>query len=314
MIDTNTRSSTTSSRDPEKAQSSRNLSLKMRLKRTITVAGIVGVGLWMIIGTFGAVRDRSRQQAARSMQKVVGFSEARLKELPFDLTSIRTYQLADILSHPLFNHPSPSCRLNSYQQDRYAPLTPSYSSKTRKFGTPHDQKRNQLNYYIAINLYDSADVLPTLVRALYRLVTSLDPKRFHVSIYENGSNDSTPAQLVLFTEILRRLGTGYCITSDPEHKAGWTQGSRIDGLANLRNLALQHLYDSPPGTFDRVIFLNDVHLCEADLFELLLQHEVQEADMSCGMDFKYLKIKEFEEQGYPLLFYDVWVARDMQGL
>jgi len=278
------------------------------------IAGIAVFGLWMIIGTLGAIRARSGQQRARAKQELVGFSEARLKELPFDLYSIRTYQLADILSHPLFDHPSPSCRLNSYHQDRYAPLTPSYSSRTRKFGTPHDQKRNQLNYYIAINLYDSADVLPTLVRALYRLLTSLGPRRFHVSIYENGSQDSTPAQLVLLTEILGRLGTGYSIMSDPQRKAGWTQGSRIDGLANLRNLALQHLYNSPRGTFDRVVFLNDVHLCEADLFELLLQHEVQEADMSCGMDFKYLKIKEFEAQGYPLLFYDVWVARDMQGL
>ena len=36
--------------------------------------------------------------------------------------------------------------------------------------------------------------------------------------------------------------------------------------------------------------------------------------MSCGMDYKFLEIPEFKEQGYPLLFYDVWVARDMMGL
>lgn len=74
------------------------------------------------------------------------------------------------------------------------------------------------------------------------------------------------------------------------------------------------LYEAPEGTFDRVLFINDVHMCEADLLEILLQHEVQEADMSCGMDYKELKIPEFAEQGYPLLFYDVWVARDMLGL
>lgn len=74
------------------------------------------------------------------------------------------------------------------------------------------------------------------------------------------------------------------------------------------------MYEAPEGTFDRVVFINDVHLCEADLLEILLQHEVQEADMSCGMDYKELRIKEFEAQGYPLLFYDVWVARDMLGL
>ena len=55
-------------------------------------------------------------------------------------------------------------------------------------------------------------------------------------------------------------------------------------------------------------------LCEADLLEILLEHEKQGADMSCGMDYKFLEIPEFKEQGYPLLFYDVWVARDMMGL
>lgn len=35
--------------------------------------------------------------------------------------------------------------------------------------------------------------------------------------------------------------------------------------------------------------------------------------MTCGMDYKYLVIPEFEPN-YPLLFYDVWVARSMEGL
>lgn len=299
------------SRDPEKAQSNKSGALEMRWKRAAWTTIAVIVVLWMLVSIVGDSRGRNARYKMRSRQQLDGFSAARLKELPFDVEGIRTYQLTDLLAHSLLDHPAPSCRLNQYQQDRYAPLTPSYSQKSR---TPHELARNKLNYYIAVNLYDSSDVLPALVRALYRVLTSLGPHRFHVSVYENGSNDSTPAQLVLLAEILRRLGTGYSITSDHQRKAGWTQGSRIDGLANLRNSALQPLYDSPSGTFDRVIFLNDVHLCEADLFELLLQHEVQEADMSCGMDFKYLKIKEFEAQGYPLLFYDVWVARDMQGL
>ena len=71
-------------------------------------------------------------------------------------------------------------------------------------------------------------------------------------------------------------------------------------MAELRNLALRPLFDAPEGTYDRVLFVNDVQLCEADMLEMMLQHEVQEADMSCGMDYKELRIKEFEAQGYPL--------------
>lgn len=36
--------------------------------------------------------------------------------------------------------------------------------------------------------------------------------------------------------------------------------------------------------------------------------------VSCGMDYKELEIIEFKDQGYPLMFYDMWVARDILGL
>lgn len=146
------------------------------------------------------------------------------------------------------------------------------------------------------------------------VIRSLDASRFHISIYENGSSDDTPLQLYLFAKLLRQLGAGYTIVSDPRRRAGFQENKRIAGLAQVRNKVLKPLYDAPKGTWDRVLFLNDVHLCEAEILEILLQHEVQDADMSCGMDFQYLRIPEFEASGYPLLFYDVWVARDMQGM
>ncbi|GAA5998571.1 glycosyltransferase family 69 protein [Rhodotorula paludigena] len=244
----------------------------------------------------------------------------------------------DLLSHPvLATHQTPLCRLNSFHQDRYAPLLPSYGNGGRRARSsrqivheedahgrrrnrtvravpPHDVPRNRLTYFVALNLYDSATVLPALIRALHSLLTSLGPTRFHISIYENGSKDDTPVQLFLLAKLLRQLGAGYTIISDPQREAGWVQGSRISGLAGVRNRVMQPVYDAPRGTWDRVLFLNDVHLCQAEVLEILLQHEVQGADMSCGMDFKELRIPEFEASGYPLLFYDLWVARDMQGL
>ncbi|BGP49713.1 hypothetical protein JCM10450v2_005618 [Rhodotorula kratochvilovae] len=277
------------------------------------------VVLWVVVRAWeGSALERERR-AARRRQHLEGFSESRMGVVPPSLRTHYDLPLDDLLTHPILTgHETPTCRLNTYQQDRYAPLLPLYRSGGRRARAikptpPHDVPRHHLTYFVAINLYDSSAVLPSLIRALYSLVSSLGPSRFHISIYENGSKDDTPVQLFLLAKLLKQLGAGYTIVSDPKRRAGWPEGKRIEGLANLRNLVLQPLYDAPAGTWDRVLFLNDVHLCEAELLEILLQHEVQDADMSCGMDFKELRIPEFEGN-YPLLFYDVWVSRDMQGL
>jgi hypothetical protein len=47
---------------------------------------------------------------------------------------------------------------------------------------------------------------------------------------------------------------------------------------------------------------------KSDIYELLFSHELQSAEMSCGMDYKELQIPEFKESGYPLLFYDTYVS------
>ncbi|KAI5480573.1 hypothetical protein MNV49_000269 [Pseudohyphozyma bogoriensis] len=145
----------------------------------------------------------------------------------------------------------------------------------------------------------------TLVHSLASLsldelsCTRTGPSRLHISIYENASSDDTPSQLYLFSRILNRLGVGFTIVSSSKP----TTGRRIEGLAELRNKALQPLFDASPGTFDRVLFLNDVHLCEADLLEIMFQHEE-------------LQIKEFAEFDLSdrIAFYDTWVARDLLGL
>ncbi|GAA6032268.1 hypothetical protein JCM8097_007154 [Rhodosporidiobolus ruineniae] len=275
------------------------------------------LALWLVVRGLGGSSVRRAQERARRSQSLVGFSESRLQSVPVQLRAPYDLPVADLLGHPLLTvYETPSCRLNTFQQDRYAPLLPSYGSGGRRARSrqPHDLPRNDLTYFIALNLFDSSEVVPSLIRALSSLLSSLGPSRFHISIYENGSKDTTPQQLFLLAKLLRQLGAGFTIVSDPQAPAGWPEGKRIDGLAAVRNRMMQPLYDAPAGTWDRVVVLNDIVLCEADLLEVLLQEEVQEADMTCGMDFKELRIPEFEEQGYPLNFYDVWVARDMQGL
>lgn len=273
----------------------------------VTSTFALAICLWILTSSLGAARAR---RAARTQQRLLGFTESRQADLPTDL---RALNISELLAHPLLTHPTPTCTLTPLHQARYAPLLPLYRPPRRQ-ETPHTTTRNDLTYLVALNLFSSSTVLPSLIRALVALLTSLGPSRFHISIYENGSTDTTPAQLYLFAQLLRQLGAGFTLHSDPARPTGFPQGSRIDSLAELRNLALKPLLDAPEGTYDRVLFLNDVHLCEADLMEMMLQHEVQGADMSCGMDYKELRIKEFESQGYPLNFYDVWVARDMLGL
>ena len=109
----------------------------------------------------------------------------------------------------------------------------------------------------ALNLYNSSEVAPSLIKAVTEVVTLLGPARFHVSVFENGSPDATPTQLLLFAKALEALGAGYSITSDVDRPSGYEAYKRIPALAELRNLALKPLYDAPKGTFDRVIFIND---------------------------------------------------------
>ncbi|SGZ26514.1 BQ5605_C024g09930 [Microbotryum silenes-dioicae] len=295
-------------------------SFKARFLFVCTAAWV----LWQLV--VGIPDSASRRARTRAITKraLIGFEsiERRRQVLPKDIAGERTWwPIEDLLEHSLLaKHPSPNCNLNIYQKDRYAPLLSRYRYRGPHFYhnntdwtvVPHYLPRKKNTYFIAINLINSDYVLPALIRVFYTVLSALGPSRFHVSIYENGSTDTTPAQLYLFAMVLDRLGAGYTLHSDAA-KAGFPAGARIKSLANLRNKALQPLLDAPKGTFDRVLFINDVHLCESDLFELMLQHEVQGADMSCGMDYKSLEIKEFAPN-YPVIFYDVWVARDMLGL
>lgn len=287
--------------------------LRSRRRAYALIMIVIGVLLLLLYFIIGSAYRANRRRASRKKQTLQGFDrETRpfVERLPTASISIK-----ELLQHPsVVNISRPLCSLDSIQQKRYKPLQPAYrNGPSRRSKSPHEKPHHKINYLIALNLYSASSVFPTIIQTLYNVVKTLGPSRFHISIYENGSTDQTPTQIYLFARLLEDLGVGFTIVSSTTPR-DTTANKRITGLANLRNLALAPAYNAPPGTFDRVIFLNDVLLCEGDLMELLLQHEVQDADMSCGMDHQYLRIKEFKEQGYPLLFYDTWVARDMLGL
>jgi alpha-1,3-mannosyltransferase len=82
---------------------------------------------------------------------------------------------------------------------------------------------------------------------------------------------------------------------------------RIQALAELRDLALQPLinHEAEFNENATVVFLNDVAACPDDILELIHQRSIQDADMTCAMDWTYV--------GNDPTFYDVWVSRGMTG-
>lgn len=76
----------------------------------------------------------------------------------------------------------------------------------------------------------------------------------------------------------------------------------------MRNEGMKPLYDTAPSglTYDgkpwsAVVYYNDVYLSGTHFLELLHQHYMQDADMTCGWDHA------------GKWFYDGWVGRDMSG-
>ena len=91
-------------------------------------------------------------------------------------------------------------------------------------------------------------------------------------------------------------------------KIDWEGGHRIEILADLRNDAMAPIYNSAPGglspdghPWSAIIFYNDVYLSGTHFLEMLHQHFMQDADMTCGWDHA------------GKWFYDGWVGRDMSG-
>ncbi len=80
---------------------------------------------------------------------------------------------------------------------------------------------------------------------------------------------------------------------------------RIEYLASIRNRVIDAVVEMEENVDSRIVYLNDVFFCADDVLELLTQSFINDADMVCGTDF------DTDEHG--LGFYDIWVARDLNG-
>ncbi|KAF7975444.1 hypothetical protein HWV62_9583 [Athelia sp. TMB] len=184
----------------------------------------------------------------------------------------------------------PACLLTPAHMERYAPL--------RAAPTP---------VFLALNLLDAQWPLATLLHELPVILDYLGPGLF-VSVLENGSEDRTPAFLGVLARLLDAHGVAYRIeVGGAEAKADKSGGRRIIELAKLRNEVMQPLYDGSAAAsagverFERVLFLNDIIFCAADILEILYEHDAQHADMTCALDWGSRVV------------YDRWVLRTMSG-
>ena len=188
-------------------------------------------------------------------------------------------------------------------------------------------------YFFAINLYNSFDVIPDIFATLFRVAAILGYHNVYVSIYENGSTDQTKALLKIFDAIAGTAGLRVEIRTSMRTRGAFNH--RIEYLAEVRNAALVPLHElreSKQEIFDSIVFMNDILPCVDDLLELIWQSRRQNAGITCASDYMFhedivrrlapasgrLKRRRLwltcldPSQGSPV-FYDNWVARDING-
>eukprot|EP00877_Chromochloris_zofingiensis_P010922 jgi/Chrzof1/6083/Cz17g09030.t1 len=207
------------------------------------------------------------------------------------------------------------------------------------------------SYFFAANLYNNDEVIPHFIFSLIQTLLRLPNNRTFVSVYESGSSDDTATWLHVLQLSLDVIGVPSSITTRGSlirHEGqGMGQTARIDFQAEVRNAALQPLYDRCTActnrphnqmrrlTFDPdyIVFINDVYFCWGDVVRLMNYG----ADIACGMDYKstdpwHQPPEEARNRPWPdmpadvhlqkpilqpevesVLFYDKWVTRDVTG-
>lgn len=169
----------------------------------------------------------------------------------------------------------------------------------------HRSAPNKIKYFFALDLYESAPLLPRLLGSVVETIRFLGPSNCALSIVEGRSKDGTYEILKTLQPELDRLPLLHYLSTNPSNPLA-NDGDRIEALATLRNQALAPMF-SRPDLYDpsdtTILFLNDIVLCPSDLLELVHQRTIQKADMVCALDW-------ISEGSF---FYDVWIARSMVG-
>eukprot|EP00812_Abedinium_dasypus_P012240 NODE_576_length_1466_cov_327.807938.p1 GENE.NODE_576_length_1466_cov_327.807938~~NODE_576_length_1466_cov_327.807938.p1 ORF type:complete len:382 (+),score=80.37 NODE_576_length_1466_cov_327.807938:134-1279(+) len=167
----------------------------------------------------------------------------------------------------------------------------------KKFWQLAERRGHPPRIYLTANMHQNVHAMASLMTAMIRFVERLGPDSVFVSIVESGSNDGTTEILDAFAHDLKdrriphvihtRVALFHPIWEDENPESGL----RIPFLAKLRNAAMAAFYKMGGKQFTSVLFVNDVFLCEGDMWRLVSF----DADMTCGYDF------------FDGIFYDQWV-------
>eukprot|EP00871_Galdieria_phlegrea_P006025 jgi/Galph1/90/GphlegSOOS_G4883.1 len=161
-------------------------------------------------------------------------------------------------------------------------------------------RNSTIKYFIAANMINAEHILPQFSEGLIQLVKLLGSTReTFVSIYENDSMDNTKTWLLVLRNRLRKEKIPHqiqCASLSSRHHLHTLKRMEI-----VRNMALAPLFRLQPYVQDnaRVVFLNDIFLNAAEIYQLIQTRE-QDYDWVCGMDFY---------RG----FYDRFATRDRNG-
>ncbi|KAF7544951.1 hypothetical protein G7Z17_g9553 [Cylindrodendrum hubeiense] len=177
-------------------------------------------------------------------------------------------------------------------------------NSTRYSNLKASNQGSSIEYFFALDLRQCLTLLPTLLGSILEAMRFLGPERCALSIVEGHSPDGTYDVVTAIRQDVKNIGASYFIQPS---KIDPSKGDRIQKLAELRNLALRPLIDNTDRVTDTttVLFLNDVAICTEDILELLFQRTALGATMTCAMDWTYV--------GHDPTFYDVWVARGING-
>lgn len=163
------------------------------------------------------------------------------------------------------------------------------------------------SFFFALDLHQCVYVLPRLMGSVVEAMRFLGPANCALSVVEGRSDDGTYEVLKLLKEEVEKMGAKYFLITNDINPGKENDRNRISALAELRNIALQPLVNNAE-QYDpnvTVIFLNDVSICMEDILELVHQRQYQQADITCAMDWTFV--------GPDPTFYDVWIARGMNG-
>lgn len=196
-------------------------------------------------------------------------------------------------------------KLNAIRNKRFAPIKSRLNDLKTK------------SYFIAALLHQNEQLFPHWKIELMETINFIAVTNYSnifVSIHASG-NDNTIVEVELMKKEFQRLGIRNDIQANndwdkvKEESPNTEKPSRIGKLARLRNIALRKLYDKrEKEKFDEVLYFNDVYFCSTDVVDMLSIGRLADADMTCSMDLLY----NTRSNG-SFLFYDVWVARNING-